>query len=83
MKYAFIVLMLAVSACTTLTGDPAADCLAARNAVIQAQTLTTASAAIAASNPQSERMQTAAALASANLASAIGLQTAVCPPPKG
>ena len=79
MKKLIILLALALGACTQLTGDPAKDCLAARNAVIQAQGLATATAAIAASNPQSERMQTAAALAAANLASAVALQTAVCP----
>ena len=71
--------LLAVTACAQLTGDPIKDCLAARNAVIQAQGLATATAAIAASNPQSPRMQTAAALAAANLATSLSLQTSVCP----
>ena len=65
MKKLFILAALALGACAQLTGDPVADCLAARNAVIQAQGLATATAAIAASNPQSARMQAAAALAAA------------------
>lgn len=71
--------LLAVTACAQLTGNPVTDCLAARNAVLQAQGIATATAAIAASNPQSARMQTAAALAAANLSSAIALQTSTCP----
>lgn len=71
--------VLSLVACAQLTGDPIADCLAARNQVLQAQGIATATAAIAASNPQSERMQLAAQLAQANLASAVALQTSVCP----
>lgn len=79
MKPLLILALLSVTACAQLTGDPAHDCLAARNAVIQAQGLANATAAIAASNPQSARMQAAASLAAANLATAVQLQGSVCP----
>ncbi|MDB6151478.1 MAG: hypothetical protein JWQ44_2926 [Chthoniobacter sp.] len=73
------IMLLSLAGCAQLTGDPAADCLAARNAVRQAQTLSMAASVIAASNPKSAQMQTAAALAASNLASAVSLQTSVCP----
>lgn len=73
--------LLSLAACAQLTGDPVKDCLAARNAVITAQGLATATAAIAAANPQSPRMQEAAALAAANLGAAQAQQAAACPAP--
>ena len=78
MKKLLLVAALGLGACAQLTGDPVADCLAARNAVITAQGLATAASAIAASNPQSDRMQAAAALAASNLDAALSLQSAVC-----
>jgi hypothetical protein len=72
-------ILLVLGACTQLTGDPAADCLAARNATVQAQGLASATAAVALSNPQLARMQSAAALAAANLATAQSMQLNICP----
>lgn len=76
---AAFVLAALVTACAQLTGDPAGDCLAARTAVRQAQALSMAATVIASNNPQSAQMQTAAALAAGNLASATTLQASVCP----
>ena len=73
--------MMALTACATLTGDPAKDCLVARNSAIQAQSLDTLTHAIAVANPTSVRDAQAAALADAALAAAQAQQTAACPAP--
>lgn len=79
MKYVLISALLATTACAQLTGDPVADCLAARNMVINATAGATLAASIAASNPQSVRMQQAAALAQTALTLAIAQQSRTCP----
>jgi len=72
---------LALAGCAQLTGDPVADCLTARNMANNAQSAATLSQAIAASNPQSERMQQAAALAQASLTLALNQVAQLCPAP--
>jgi hypothetical protein len=79
MKLPLIIAVLALAGCAQLTGDPAKDCLAATNMLNTAQAGATIADAIASSNPQSERMQQAAALAKATLEIAVAQRAAACP----
>lgn len=74
-----VLLAFILSACAQLTGDPAKDCLASTNMLNTAQAGATIAAAIATSNPQSERMQQAAVLAQATLSIAVAQRAAACP----
>ena len=80
MRLLLILALLILSACATLTGDPVADCLAARNQALQAQGFATAAAAIAAADPDNTHLAAAAGAAQANLASSQALVVALCIP---
>lgn len=79
MKPLLIIAALGLAGCAQLTGDPVKDCLAATNMISTAQAGAVIAAAIAASNPQSERMQQAAMLADATLRIAVAQRAAACP----
>lgn len=80
MKPLIFTTMLALSACATLTGDPKADCLAARNTTLQAQGGVAIAEAYATSHPGKDADQ-AVVFARAYLATAVANEAAACAQP--
>lgn len=74
-----ILILAALAGCAQLTGDPAKDCLNARQQAAYATAAATAAGIVAANNPQSATMRTAAALAIAARDFALAQQAAACP----
>lgn len=75
MKPLALVALLALSACA-VTPD---NCARATDAVFAATSAKAVADAVAAANPQSQKMQQAAILAAASLDTAIAMQASVCP----
>ena len=76
-----ITALLSLGACAQLTGNSAADCLAAKNAALTATNAAAVADVIASHNPTNATMQQGAELAHLASAAAQAQQAATCPAP--